>query len=447
MDNPRSPSVAFATKRWYTRPVIANYVQTLRLFGRNLRLFLVSAALVGLAWDGVRAVLFNLYLLRLGYGPESVGLINAVGSLSFALSCPLAGAMGVRWSSRKMIIAGLSLMTAGFWLLPLADALAGDWRTAWLLAVTVLTYLGFAIYLVNGLPYMMAATGSKERNHAFSVHIALIPLAAFAGSLLAGALPGVLSSLLDIPLATAAPYRYPLWLPALLLVPGVLALLRTHPIDEPQAQEPATEAPQPRRRGQGPYALIAAVALVVALRFGGRGTIVTFFNVYLDAGLDISTAVIGALSAISQLLAVPAALVAPLVVARWGNARTILWGTVGMALCALPLALLPHWAMAGLGFATSGLAFTATTGPTRVFSQELVVPRWRATMASAYMMGAGLAISASSLLGGYVIADLGYRALFGIGSALIAVAAFLFWFWFRVPRGKLASQPVAEGGE
>jgi len=35
--------------------------------------------------DGIRAVLFNLYLLRLGYDPGFVGLVNAVGMLVFSI--------------------------------------------------------------------------------------------------------------------------------------------------------------------------------------------------------------------------------------------------------------------------------------------------------------------------------------------------------------------------
>jgi MFS family permease len=427
--------------------MIANYVHTLRLFSRDMRLFLISAAVVGLAWDGVRTVLFNLYLLRLGYGSQSIGLVNAVGSLGFALLCPLAGMMGTRWGSRRMIVAGMSLLTVGFSLLPLTDALMGAWRTGWLLSTTVLAHLGLAIYLVNSLPFTMAATSPEERNHAFSVHIALIPLAGFIGSLLGGTLPGVLSTLLGIPLEAATPYRYPLWLASLLLIPGVLALLRTRSVAEPQVQPAMTNAPQAWGHYRPPYGLIVAITLVIALRFGGRGIVITFFNVYLDAGLNVSTGIIGALTAIGQLLAVPAALVAPLLVARWGNARTILWGAMGMALCVLPLALVPRWTMAGLGFAASNVLFSTTAGPFRVFSQELVAPRWQVTMASAYMMGAGLSISASSLVGGYVIANLGYRALFFIAIGMMAIAAFLFWFWFRMPRGELASQPVPESGE
>ena len=42
----------------------------LRLFSRDLRLFLITGALVALAWDGIRAVILNLYLasLKLIYG-------------------------------------------------------------------------------------------------------------------------------------------------------------------------------------------------------------------------------------------------------------------------------------------------------------------------------------------------------------------------------------------
>ncbi|MFN2167299.1 MAG: MFS transporter, partial [Anaerolineae bacterium] len=335
----------------------ATYVRMLRLFSRDLRLFLVTAVLVGLAWDGVRAVLFNLYLLRLGYGPESVGVVNSAGALVFGLVCPLAGAMGTRWGSRQVLIVGMGVLAAGFGLLPVVEYLPEAWRMAWLLATSMLTYLGFALYLVNGLPFLMAVTGAEERNYAFSVHMALAPLAAFAGSLLGGWLPGILARGLGLSLAEAAPYRYPLLLAAVLLVPGVLVMLPTRSGDGP---------PVPRLTGQElegrassiPWGLLVIIGLIMALRFGGRGTVTTFFNVYMDEGLGVPTALIGTLSAAGQLLSVPAALAAPLLVVRWGNPRIVSWGMMGMALLLLPLALVPQWAAAGLGFVSSTALFS-----------------------------------------------------------------------------------------
>ncbi len=426
--------------------MVTTYLQRFRLFSRDVRLFLVSAALVGLAWDGMRTVLLNLYLLRLGYGPEFVGLVNAVGALAFALLCLPAGSVGLRWGSRNALIAGTILLATGFWLWPMAEFLSGPWRTGWLLATSVVIHLGLALYLVNSLPFMMDRTGSKERSHAFSVHMALIPLAAFVGSLIGGALPSLFATLLGTSLEQVAAFRFPLWLAALALLPAVLALFSVHSVDLPL--EPPTLTSLPAAvSSRAPYDLIVAIALIMALRFGGRGAVVTFFNVYLDEGLGVSTVLIGVLTATSQLLAVPAALAAPLFVARWGNPRTIFWGTIGMAICMLPLVLVPHWAMAGLGYLGSAVLFSATVGPIRIFSQELVVRRWRITMASAFMLGAGIAFSAMSLAGGYVIVALGYRTLFLAGAGLTVAAGLCFGFYFRVPRGELAQPSPTETGE
>jgi MFS family permease len=413
----------------------------LRRFSRDLRLFLITAAVVSLTWDGIRAVLFNLYLLRLGYGPEFIGVINGVGAFAFALLCPLAGAMGTRWASRRMLQVGIVLLSLGFLLTPVAELMAGAWSTGWLLATSVLSHMGLASYLVNGLPFMMGATEPMERNHAFSVHSAVVPLSGFVGSLVAGALPGALARLPDVAPGAVAAYRFPLWLAALLLVPGMWAVLSTRSGAGPLMETASGGVSETQSsRAPYPYGLVAAIALIMALRFGGRGTTSTFFNVYLDEGLGVSTALIGVLLATSQLLSAMAALAAPLLMERWGTSRAIVWGTAGVALWMIPLALIPHWAWAGLGFAGAMAMFAATMGPIRVFSQEMVVPHWRATMASAYMMGAGLAYAGLSLAGGYVIVALGYRSLFLGAAGLMAAGAIVFWGCFRVPRGELASR-------
>jgi hypothetical protein len=423
--------------------VVAAYLRTVRLFERDLRFFLVSSTLVSVAWDGVWSVLLNLYLLRLGYGLVFIGLANAVGALAFALFCPVAGALGTRRPGRKLVIIGVGLMAIGLWLLPVAEFYGDPWRMGWLLGSYVLAEVGSALYQVNGLPFMMAATGPAERYHAFSVRCALIPLAAFTGSLMAGLLPGLFAWLLGGSLALAAPYRLALWLGALLLFPGWLVLLRTRAVESYNVPPPPA-ASAPPAIGRPPYALIIAIGLVMALRFGGRATTITFYNVYFDSELGASTALIGLLSALSQLLAVPAALGAPLLAARWRNARIIFWGTLGSGLLVSLLALFPSLAPAGLAFVASNAVFTMTIGPIQFFSQELVAPRWRASMAAAFMMGAGLAFAGVSYAGGYGIVAFGYRAVFLAGATLISTGALVFWTCFRLPRGEQIPRPSLE---
>jgi hypothetical protein len=68
-------------------------------------------------------------------------------------------------------------------------------------------------------------------------------------------------------------------------------------------------------------------------------------------------------------------------------------------------------------------------------------------MASAFMMGAGLAFAAVSLAGGYAIVALGYRTLFLLVTGLAAAGAALFWSVFHVPRGEMLRMSPPEAGE
>jgi predicted MFS family arabinose efflux permease len=180
----------------------------------------------------------------------------------------------------------------------------------------------------------------------------------------------------------------------------------------------------------------------VGLRLGGRTTVTTFFNVYLDADLHISTALIGLLAAAGKLLSVPAALMTPLLIERWGKERTIILGSLGLAFSILPLALIPHWSAAGFGFMGVTALFSVTSAPIRVYSQEIVSPDWRTTISGALTMGAGLSGSMMAFGGGYIITSLGYPTVFLIGAASTTAGALLFWSYFRIPRGELANSPT-----
>ena len=53
------------------------YIRTLRLFSRNMRLCLAAFALVvGFGFMGVFSLLINLYLLRLGYSIPFIGIFG-----------------------------------------------------------------------------------------------------------------------------------------------------------------------------------------------------------------------------------------------------------------------------------------------------------------------------------------------------------------------------------
>jgi MFS family permease len=259
--------------------MIASYVGTVRRFSRDLRLYLASSALYGFAVDGIRAVLFNLYLLRLGYGPRQIGLINAMTVVVFTVACFPVGTWSKRWGSRRTLMLGMAFVVAGCALPPLAELVPLRWRVGWLACTNAFGGLGAAFSWVSGIPFLMAAAGPEARDHAFAAYAAVGPLSAFLGSLLGGTLPGVLAPLLGTTLDAPAAYRYALWIPVVVGIAAVLLLRAMREVGTGRATARAADS------HGAPYGLIAMIAMIVIFRYAGNGAVTTFYNVYLDAGL------------------------------------------------------------------------------------------------------------------------------------------------------------------
>ena len=66
------------------------YLTTVRRFNRPTVLYLAVCTVHGFAHMGIYSLLVNLYLLRLGYQTEIIGIFNGAGSAAMAaLPAPL----------------------------------------------------------------------------------------------------------------------------------------------------------------------------------------------------------------------------------------------------------------------------------------------------------------------------------------------------------------------
>lgn len=410
------------------------YLRDIRTFGPTVGLYFAATALVGFAFDGgVYTVLLNLFLVRMGFGPELIGVINSAGMLTFALSSLPAGALGERFGSRRIMMIGVALMMAGGLLQPLADSLPVAWQVPWLLVHGIGLYFGLALYFVNTAPFVMQIVDHKQRNKVFSVQTALISLAAFGGSLTGGFLPPAVAALLGTTLESSAPYRYALMVAGLALVPALLAIRAARPIaTHSAAAEDRPSAPA----GAGTMVasitgLLLLMAVVRLLQIGGIAATNTFYNVYLDSELLLPTATIGIIVAAGRLLGVPAALATAPLTARFGNRGVVIGTSLATALAILPMAFIPHWGAAAFSFVgVTGLSWIRYAASI-VYFLEIVPPSRRATVSGVTEMAAGLCFTAVAFGGGYMITALGYQALFLTGAALTAISALIFWLAFR----------------
>ena len=459
--------------------MIRSYLTALRLFSRNAWLLLISSGLAGFSYTGIYFLLANLFLLRLGYGEGFIGIFVATGALSFAVFSVPAGLAGRRWGTRPAMIAGYALLASGIGLVCLGGVAPPAVRPLWLIGSCVVRELGNAFYMVNANPFLMACTTREERPHVFSMRGAITPLAGFAGSLTGGVGPHLTARVLGLSLQDELCYIVPILLATLALVPGLLVLVATRreerrpdfavPAEEAHADledlraggapggeellamteleeeektpaEPVRVSVPPDGPSGAPYGPIAVMSLVGLLYIASTAGATSFFNVYMDTVLHASTARIGDLVAIGQLLACPVALSLAAVAGRWGYDRVFVVATLGMALSLVPLALVPTWSAAGAGIigvtALGALAFPSIT----VYIQHLVARPWRPVISGTYMMCVALGWTAIAAAGGFLIFYRGYSFLFLLCAAFTATGSVIFLLYTRRPRGMYRSR-------
>lgn len=440
------------------------YAAALRALTHNVRLYLFATGLIGFAFDGgVFSVLFNLYLLRLGFGPEFIGQVNSAGLLAFALSSLPAGPIGARFGIRATMIVGLIMMTVGGAATALATNLPARWHGPTIMALWIVMFVGLALYFVNSVPFVMEVAAPDERHHAFPLQTALLALAAFSGALVGGFLPRLFALWMGMDAANPIPYRLPLLFASLMLLPAVVLILRipqsspageTVSPDEGPVEAPVSPLPPgdlaparataPQVRWES--SIILTLVLLSVVRFfqvSGVATTGTFFNVYMDTTLAVPTDQIGLMAGLARLGGVFAALGTSLLVTRWGAPRVVLLASAVSTLSLLPLAFIPHWTAAGIGFvgvtAMSSMRYPAFM----LYAVGLVPPSWRGTLAGVGEFAGGISFAGIALIGGYLIAADGFTPLFLLGFGLTLVGTLLFYLWFMLPRTKTTPAPAA----
>jgi MFS family permease len=433
-DDPETPSTPAAQPETESKQ---GYWQMLRLFSPSLRRLLLSIAMTTTVSFGLVAVLQNLFLLRLGFDARFIGLMLGVGQIVWAVTALPAGILSNRIGLRNGILLGLGFFGLGLALMLLVERQPESIWRIWLMGSQGVMNLGVAFISVNVAPYLMVVTGERERRHAFAFLSAIIPATAFLGSLIAGLLPGWAAGWLDLSLDQPAPYRLALWLGPILMLLGLLPLIGI---------EPARAVIRSRQKAAdelAPQGLLAFFGLIVFLQSTGEGAVRAFFNVYLDTRLAVPPAQIGTIMGVAQLLPIAAALSTPLLIGRLGTGYALVVAILGIGVCLLPLAAVPHVGVAALAFMGVIAMVTMTNTSRDLFGQEIVIPRWRTTAQGTAVVGLALGWATAGVMGGYLIETLGFGIIFFTGAVSAVLSALLLVTFLRRWRVPASPEGVA----
>ena len=202
------------------------YLSHVRQFTPNARKFLAFQFFLALN-SGIYGVIFNLYLLKLGYHEDFMGVMLGVVYVSSGLLSLPAALLCDRIGRRKIL-----LLSSG--LLALSLALLYTITTGeMLIFASVLYGIATGMTAVASSPFMAENSSRDERIHLFSMNSVVMMSSSVLGSLAGGMLPGLLAGASGESLDTVLPYRLTLYLSLaavlLTLVPLVLIKEKSRP--------------------------------------------------------------------------------------------------------------------------------------------------------------------------------------------------------------------------
>ncbi len=235
--------------------------------------------------------------------------------------------------------------------------------------------------------------------------------------LVAGILPGIFAAWLGTSLDDPAPYRLALGIAPLVYLLAIWLMAGARPLRTPKAEGGGAATARP-------WLVLIFLGVVVLLQTAGEGSARAFFNVYLDTGLALEPAQIGATMGIAQVLPIVAALMSPLLMRRFGTVHTLALSSLVIGFAFVVMGVLPRWGVAGLSYAAIISMATVNGTARNIFSQELVSVRWRTTASAVLTIGLALGWATMAAVGGFLIQSTGFRGLF-FASAGLAFAGVL----------------------
>lgn len=406
--------------KWRWRSLVGTYADRLHAFHKNARLYLLYTIIFGAAM-GVRRLIFNFYVLSLGYDETLLGtLITAHNMTALVAAFPL-GYLADRIGRKFSMIASALLIA-------LSGVIMVLYPTAWVFVITNIVFgLGMSIASVTMGPFLMENSGEKERTYLFSFSSGLQMAATFVGNWLGGYLPGWLGVPLRVDAVSSEAYAAALMATAVMFALGVLPLAF---LGKPQTSAAERSSLASMGYIKAHFGQLARLTLPMLIISVGAGLIMPFINVFYRDVYHQPDPAIGTVFAWGSLAMGIGLVIAPALADRMGKIQLVVI-TQGLSIPFLYLLGFSPWFGLSAAAYFVRLALMNMSGPVyQTFVMEEVEPSARATVASLVSMANSFGWAFSPLISGWIQVHYGFGPAFIGTMILYAVSVYLYWLFF-----------------
>jgi len=411
---------------------LKDYFNRVRMFRTNARLYLLTVLITG-ATMGVYQLLFNFYVLSLGYDEAILGkLITTNQFTALLLALPMGYAVD-RFGRKRALITRSIL---------LAVSVAGAALYPSIFVFYVLNMLFGVVQSISSVataPFLMENSGEEERTYLFSFTSGLQMGSVFVGNWLGGYLPSWIGDLRGFDPTSSPAYGGALLVISLVAIVGFVPLIFVHPANGVESRarnfSPITFA----RENPKLLSKILVPTLIISI---GAGLFIPFMNVFFRTVHGQSDQVIGTLFAWGSLAMGVGLMIAPPIADRLGKIRLVVL-TQGLAIpFMMLLGFAPVFGLSALAYYVRMALMNMSNPIYQTFIMEQVDAASRAKVASLYSMVWSFGRAFSPSISGWLQVKYGFDPVFGGAILMYAVAVTLYWVFFLRPNPASERLPV-----
>jgi len=415
--------------------IVRDYGSKIRAFKPNARLYLLSVVITGAAM-GVFRLLFNFYVLSLGYDQALLGTLITVSNMTALLAAlPMGYLADLLGRKNSLVISGfmLSASIVGMVLWPQQNVF---------FIMNVVSGLAQSLAAVTSAPFMMENSGEAERTYLFSFSMGLQMAMASVGNWIGGYLPGWIGALRVVPPTSSTAYA------GSLLIIGLVAGLGVTPLffmRMPALKRSERTVFAPIKYASEHPVLLGKLILPMLLTSIGAGLIMPFMNVFYRQVYHQPDPVIGTLFAWGSLAMGLGLLIAPPLADRMGKIQLVVI-TQGISIPFLIImGFAPMFWMSAAAYYVR-LALMNMSGPVyQTFVMERVESTARATVASLVSMSWNFGWAFSPTISGWLQVHYGFAPPMLGTLILYTLSVFLYWAFFW--RGEKKPESVLVAGD
>jgi len=399
---------------------IEDYVLKVRAFQPNARLYLLNVIVTGAAM-GVFRLLFNFYVLSLGFNEALLGSLITTSSLASLFAALPSGYLADLLGRKNSLLISASLISTSILGMVI-------WPTESVLyLMSVLSGVAQSLWAITMAPFLMENSGEKERTYLFSFSSGLNMAMASAGSWVGGYMPTWVANIRMVQPTSSEAYGGALLVTALTAALGLipLALLRT-----PRLEKTERSVFAPLSYAAKNPSLLSKLILPMLLTSIGAGLIMPFMNVFYRVVHNQPDPVIGALFAWGALAMGIGLLLAPPLADRMGKIQLVVITQAITIPFLILLGFTPIFWLSAAAYYIRLALMNMSSPIYNTFVMERVDPSARATVASLVSMSWNFGWAFSPTLSGYLQVHYGFGPPF-VGTIIFyVVSIYLYWAFF-----------------